>query len=85
MDHVQMAEICAICAQALRILSEQTHLLECSSESVTQGVRVEVTSAFQRVRHCAVVLHLQACRVLTIVARHGCAASKGWDLSQYSS
>jgi ApaG protein len=36
--------------RALRMLSEQTHLLDCTSESVTEGVRVEITSVFlQRV------------------------------------
>ena len=34
--------------RALRLLSEQTHLLECSSEAVTNGVHVEMTSAFLR-------------------------------------
>ena len=32
--------------RALRMLSEQTHLLDCTSESVTEGVRVEITSVF---------------------------------------
>jgi hypothetical protein len=32
--------------RALRMLSEQTHLLDCTSESVTEGVHVEITSVF---------------------------------------
>jgi hypothetical protein len=32
--------------RALRVLSEQTHLLDCTSESVTEGVHVEMTSTF---------------------------------------
>lgn len=32
--------------RALRVLSEQTHLLDCTSESVTEGVHVEITSTF---------------------------------------
>lgn len=35
--------------QALRVLSEQTHLLDCSAEGVTDGVHVEMTSRFMGV------------------------------------
>jgi hypothetical protein len=35
--------------RALRMLSEQTHLMDCTSESVTEGVHVEVTSTFLQV------------------------------------
>lgn len=35
--------------RAMRVLSEQMHLLDCTSESVTEGVHVEMTSTFLQV------------------------------------
>lgn len=37
---------------ALRILSEQMFMQQCSSHTITQGISVDVTSAFSEVSLC---------------------------------
>ena len=54
--------VCLQAFAALRILTEQMHMQNCTSTTVTQGIQVEITSAFLRVR--------LACRVAPSTAQH---------------
>lgn len=79
-DAKQHHVVCLQAFAALRILTEQMHMQNCTSITVTQGIQVEITSAFLRVRlacqqlpgqhtACTPLMHLQHSRLYHI-CRH---------------
>ena len=70
---------------ALRILSEQMHMQQCSSHAVTGGIQVEVTSAFIGVNTNHPSCTEQACIEHTMPCLHFCMFSfhvMGWPITQ---
>ena len=81
-DAKQHHVVCLQAFAALRMLTEQKHMQSCTSTTVTQGIQVEITSAFLRVR--------LACQVAARAVQHaylsgthntaGCTATAGTEL-----